>query len=182
MIDRNDRFTSLMSEIVDREARELIRALEEQAVQRDHEIAELTARLCRVEADFARLAATVEAILASCPLPSPEALSNAPVELPTAPEGFASRIVADFPALFAEFSGKRFTLLWRGSGDGFGGSKFHHRCDGHAPTLTLIQDTKGNIFGGFTPVEWESREWNQKYGLEDNRFICDPSRKSFLFT
>jgi hypothetical protein len=47
----------------------------------------------------------------------------------------ASLIVAAFPALFAEFRGKRFTLLWRGS------------RDGHAPTLTLIQDTAGNIFG-----------------------------------
>jgi hypothetical protein len=25
----------------------------------------------------------------------------------------------DFPALFTEFSGKRFSLLWRGSRDGF---------------------------------------------------------------
>jgi hypothetical protein len=28
-------------------------------------------------------------------------------------------IVADFAALFAEFRGKRFTLLWRGSRNGF---------------------------------------------------------------
>jgi hypothetical protein len=77
------------------------------------------------------------------------------------PAGFASLIVADFPALFAEFRGKRFTLLWRGSRDGFGARDFRRRCDGHAPTLTLIQDTKRNIFGGFTPVEWESREWNE---------------------
>jgi hypothetical protein len=29
-------------------------------------------------------------------------------------------IVAHFPALFAEFRGERFTVLWRGSRDGFG--------------------------------------------------------------
>jgi hypothetical protein len=57
----------------------------------------------------------------------------------------------------AQFAGKRFTLLWRGSRKGFGAGDFHSRCDGHPPTLTLIQDTKGNIFGGFTPVEWVSR-------------------------
>jgi hypothetical protein len=94
--------------------------------------------------------------------------------LPTAPAGFASLIVADFPALFAEFRGKRFTLLWRGRRDGFGAGDFHCRCDGHAPTLTLIQDTKGSIFGGFTAVEWESRKYNCSK--------ADPSLKSFLFT
>jgi hypothetical protein len=36
------------------------------------------------------------------------------------------------------------------------GCNFHSRCDGHANTLTVILHTKGNIFGGSTPVEWES--------------------------
>jgi hypothetical protein len=36
----------------------------------------------------------------------------------------------------------------------------------------VILDTKGNIFGGFTPVEWESR----------TGYKADPSLKSFLFT
>jgi hypothetical protein len=38
----------------------------------------------------------------------------------------------------------------------------------------VILDTNGNIFGGFTPVEWESpATWKYK---------VDPSLKSFLFT
>jgi hypothetical protein len=37
----------------------------------------------------------------------------------------------------------------------------------------VILDTKGNIFGGFTPVEWESGDWHEK---------VDNSLKSFLFT
>jgi hypothetical protein len=101
---------------------------------------------------------------------------------PQATAGFASLIVADFPALFAEFRGKRFTLLWRGSRDGFGARDFHGRCDGHANTLVLILDMEGNIFGGFTPVEWESREWNGKYRSENSCTKADPSLKSFLFT
>jgi hypothetical protein len=36
----------------------------------------------------------------------------------------------------------------------------------------VILDTKGNIFGGFTPVEWESR----------NDWKADDSLRSFLFT
>jgi hypothetical protein len=36
----------------------------------------------------------------------------------------------------------------------------------------VILDTKGNIFGGFTPVEWDSCGW----------YKADWSQKSFLFT
>jgi hypothetical protein len=102
---------------------------------------------------------------------------------------------SDFPEVFSEFDGKRFSLLWRGSRDGFGGADFHSRCDGHANTLTLILDTKGNIFGGFTPVEWESRDDNDDPitrmrrrapgRFDPSQEPClkgDPSMKSFLFT
>jgi hypothetical protein len=64
-----------------------------------------------------------------------------------------SVIISDFPDIFAEFRVKRFSLLWRSGRDGFGADDFHSRCDGHANTLTVILDTTGNIFGGFTPVE-----------------------------
>jgi hypothetical protein len=189
--------------VVDLEARERLQVLEERAAQRDREVAELFLTV-------SRLAATVEAICASSPRPSPAvhpspptpapsapsvsvttpadapssvAAPNPPpsqapppapsaVALPAAPAGFASLIVADFQALFAEFGGKRFALLWRGSRVGFGARDFHDRCDGHAPALTVIQDTKGNIFGGFTPVGWDS----------SNGVKSDGSLKSFVFT
>jgi hypothetical protein len=98
------------------------------------------------------------------------------------PTGWNSAIVPDFPKLFEDFKKKQFALLWRGSCDGFGAGDFHNRCDGHPNTLTVILDRKGNIFGGFTPVEWESRVWNRKNGNEDNCLKADPSLKSFLFT
>jgi hypothetical protein len=91
-----------------------------------------------------------------------------------APHGFASPIIADSPALFAWFPWHTFTLLWRGSRDGFRAKNFHRRCDGHANTLTLIEDTAGNIFGGFTPVEWEAPQHSKSK--------ADPSLTSFLFT
>jgi hypothetical protein len=155
----------------------------------------------RIEAEAARLCTAVEGLreelLALKPQPtspsSRKRTSSArmppniptvppcPVLPPQAPAGFASLIVADFPALFTEFRGKSFKLLWRGSRDGFGAGDFHGRCDGHAPTLTLIQDTRGNIFGGFTPVDWESQRANHSYDCS-NCFKADPSLKSFLFT
>jgi hypothetical protein len=84
--------------------------------------------------------------------------------------GLDSRIISDIPAIFEGF--RKFSLLWRGSRDGFKAREFHRRCDGHADTLTVILDTNGNIFGGFTPVKWES-----EHGLK-----ADRSQKSFLFT
>jgi hypothetical protein len=77
-----------------------------------------------------------------------------------------------FLSLFKELAGKRFTLLWRVSRDGFGARDFHNRCDGHGNTLTFIEDTGGNIFGGFSPLTWES----------ECRHKADSSGKSFLFT
>jgi hypothetical protein len=93
-----------------------------------------------------------------------------------------SRIISDFPEIFAEFRGKRFEILWRGSRDGFKAKEFHRRCDGRPNTLTVILDTEGNIFGGFTPVEWESRVWDGKYREESNCWKADDSRKGFVFT
>jgi hypothetical protein len=85
-----------------------------------------------------------------------------------------SLIVKDFPPLFDDLGARHFNLLWRGSRDSFSADEFHHRCDGHANTLTLIADTGGNIFGGFTPVEWESESGFTVKG--------DDSQASFLFT
>jgi hypothetical protein len=93
--------------------------------------------------------------------------------------GLDSAIVSGLP--FPEFRQKRFSLLWRGGRDGFGKRDFHSRCDGHANTLTLIEDTDGNIFGGFTPLVWESRKYDPKVsGI--NCYKADPSLKSFIFT
>jgi hypothetical protein len=100
---------------------------------------------------------------------------------PPPPSGWNSAIVPDFPKLFEDFKEKQFTLLWRGSRDGFGTRDFHRRCDGHANTLTVILDTDGNIFGGFNPLEWESRIAKSEYDWS-NLWKADPSLKSFLFT
>jgi hypothetical protein len=87
------------------------------------------------------------------PPPSPPAPQPSPQQLPV--PSFDSQIISKFPEIFPEFRGKRFSLLWRGSSDGFKAKVFHRRCDGHANTLTVILDAEGNIFGGFTAVEWD---------------------------
>jgi len=54
------------------------------------------------------------------------------------------------------FENKSFSLLWRGSRDGFDVAAFHRLCDGKANTVTVIKNTNGFIFGGFTSVAWSS--------------------------
>jgi hypothetical protein len=62
-----------------------------------------------------------------------------------------SLVIPKIPVLFArEFRGQEFRLLWRGTRDGFRAARFHEKCDNHRDTLTVILDTDGNVFGGFT--------------------------------
>jgi hypothetical protein len=86
-----------------------------------------------------------------------------------------SVIVDDLPSELGTLCRCHFHLLWRGSRDGFSAVQFHNRCDGHSNTLTIVRDTQGFIFGGFTPVKWESLPfWPWSKG--------DNTLQSFLFT
>jgi hypothetical protein len=91
------------------------------------------------------------------------------------PPGFKSVIISEFPELLSDLDDKHFELLWRGGRDGFRASDFHKHCDDTGTaTLTVIEDTSGNIFGGFTPVEWITRAtWIA---------VPDPSHRTYIFT
>lgn len=49
---------------------------------------------------------------------------------------------------------QKFNLVYRGSRDGFRASDFHSKCDNRPNTLTIIQTTKGFVFGGYTSLSW----------------------------
>jgi hypothetical protein len=83
-----------------------------------------------------------------------------------------STIINDCPGILREFQDQKWTLFYRGSRDGFQASNFHAKCDNQSNTLTLIETTKGFIFGGFTPVSWNSLSGSK----------ADNTKKSFLFT
>jgi hypothetical protein len=88
-----------------------------------------------------------------------------------------SHIIPRLPDLLAEFRGMRFNLLYRAGSD-FAPAQFRRHCDDHGNTLTLIEDTDGNVFGGFTPVKWQ-----RAYGWpRDPGRRADPSLRSFLFS
>ena len=73
------------------------------------------------------------------------------VPAPTA-ELFTSLLSEALPAV------RRCRLLFRlGSpGTAATAAAFHSHCDRQGPTLTLIKDTDGNVFGGYAAVEWRS--------------------------
>ena len=69
-----------------------------------------------------------------------------------------------------EFSpNDKWSLLYRGTRDGFGAKDFHSRSDGHSNTLTLLK-VKGSefIFDGYTTVSWDP---NRRPKSDPNAFI-----------
>jgi len=73
--------------------------------------------------------------------------------------------VCEFPLNY------KWTLLYRGTRDGFSANDFHSKCDGHKNTLTIVKPHGTSyLFGGFTSVTWES----------SNKFKSDPN--AFLFS
>jgi hypothetical protein len=85
---------------------------------------------------------------------------------------FESNILSTFPEILNEFRNQKLKLLYRGSRDGFSSSDFHKKCDGQSDTITIIQTTKDFIFGGYTPLSWDST----------SGYKADSSHRSFIFT
>jgi hypothetical protein len=92
-----------------------------------------------------------------------------------------------------EFSpNDRFTLLYRGTRDGFGSRDFHSKCDNHSNTLTICKTSQKKrrdyessklkapefafICGGFTTVKWEST-YKWKHVSDPNAFVFSLTNK-----
>jgi hypothetical protein len=83
-----------------------------------------------------------------------------------------STILSTIPSPLKQFEKNKWNLLYRGSRHGFRSSDFHERCDGWSNTVTVILTTKGFVFGGFTPISWDS----------SNSSKADNSLQSFVFS
>ena len=67
-------------------------------------------------------------------------------------------------------SGPRsFSLLYSFSRDGASASTFHQLCDNKGPTVTVLYNTSGSIYGGYSEESWSS------FGS------YNPNVKGFLF-
>jgi hypothetical protein len=167
------------------ECRSGISALEERAGQHEDQLAmwqsELFPALRHFEADLAHLASELEAFRdakktdtarPAIALPPPAAGPAVAAQ----PGRVESLIVGECPPLLDEFRGKRWVLLWCGSRDGFTAGEFHHRCDGRANTQTLIVDTDGSVFRGFTKTKTLIELANSMFLIcskcETNMLLC----------
>ena len=69
----------------------------------------------------------------------------------------------------------KWTLLYRGSRDGFEAKYFHLNCDNKSPTLTIIRaQDSGFIFGGYTEAAWKSLHGFQ---VDPNAFLFSLTNK-----
>jgi len=65
----------------------------------------------------------------------------------------------------------KWTLLYRGSRDGFHSECFHLKCDRNSPTLTILKaESSGFIFGGYTEAPW-SQPRKGRYKSDKKAFI-----------
>ncbi|XP_052812401.1 interferon-induced protein 44-like [Mya arenaria] len=53
-------------------------------------------------------------------------------------------------------SPKKFTLLYSFTNDGCDVATFHQKCNNQGPTVTVLYNPKGSVYGGFASVGWES--------------------------
>jgi hypothetical protein len=69
----------------------------------------------------------------------------------------------------------KWSLLYRGTRDGFGSDVFHSKCYGRANTLTIFKTKQSKfVFGGFTTVNWDS---SSGYKSDPNAFIFSLTNK-----
>ncbi|KAF2073603.1 hypothetical protein CYY_005092 [Polysphondylium violaceum] len=85
-----------------------------------------------------------------------------------------------------------FTLLYRASENDFDGFKFHSKCDHKGPTITIIETTDGDIFGGYNSQDWKSEMGYygdnkcfiftliNKHAIKPTKYIT--TKESFIFS
>ena len=83
-----------------------------------------------------------------------------------------------------DLNGRKWSLLYRGTRDGFGASDFHSRCDNKPNTLTIVKSTSRNIFGGFTSAQWKLSAtglWQEDKKAFIFSLVNKENNKSILF-
>ena len=69
----------------------------------------------------------------------------------------------------------KFNLLFSTDKDGDSSSTFHYYCDGIFPTVTVVVDTSGRKFGGYTTHNWIQSPVGANYTKAPDSFIFNLS-------
>ena len=71
----------------------------------------------------------------------------------------------------------KFNLLFSTNKHGDSSSTFHYYCDGVFPTVTVVLDTSGRRFGGYTTHNWCQSTVGSSYSTSPDSFIFSLSNK-----
>ncbi|WAR31670.1 IF44L-like protein [Mya arenaria] len=63
---------------------------------------------------------------------------------------------------FVGLGPRRFTLLYSITRDGCSSDTFHQRCDYQGPTVTVLYNQQGSVYGGYTSASWSSNGTNTR--------------------
>ena len=63
---------------------------------------------------------------------------------------------------------KTFTLLYAITRDGCNSTTFHQKCDNQGPTVTVLYNQQGSVYGGYTSVTWQA---TGSYSNDQNAFL-----------
>ena len=66
------------------------------------------------------------------------------------------------------------SLIFKASEFNFSSEKFHLICDGLSPSLTIVKDNEGYIFGGYSTLAWKSKNCGSNY--------TEKRKNNFLFS
>ena len=86
----------------------------------------------------------------------------------------AERLTPTFKSQLEQWIGtgpKDFNLLYSISKDVCSGATFHQKCDKQGPTVTVLYNSQGTVFGGYTAINWDTA----RHGIYDTDF------NAFLF-
>lgn len=64
---------------------------------------------------------------------------------------------------------KSFQLLYAISRDGCDSKKFHEKCDEQGPTVTVLYNENGSVYGGYNPSNWNSA--SNAYNASNEAFL-----------
>ena len=63
---------------------------------------------------------------------------------------------------------KKFELLYSITKDGCNATTFHQKCDGQGPTVTVLYNQQGTIYGAYTALSWDQ---SGTYGTDGTAFM-----------
>jgi hypothetical protein len=64
---------------------------------------------------------------------------------------------------------KTFTLIYAITSDECDPTTFHKKCDNQGPTVTVLYNQQGSVYGGYAPVSWQSSSGS--YSNDQNAFL-----------